>query len=244
MATWLESATAAVADSAAPHCPPARGCVADVPLIQIVRVRQMSGSTNSFEATPDMSVRALKRQLRFSHPTLDDFSKRLTTLELIRGDRKLENDKTLEELQIEKEEVLDAVFSIAPVQCAKKDESPCDLEDLRFVSIPSGVTEIEDNAFENCPFLISVLIPETVTEIGEAAFRDCICLERIEIPNTVTDIGEQAFANCLSMEKIEIPNSVTDPWVGDGRDPLLLPAIGLACGFGRTLQHPRSADVA
>ena len=54
----------------------------------------------------------------------------------------------------------------------------------------------------------------------------------------------EAFANCLSMEKIEIPNSVTDPWVGDGRDPLLLPAIGLACGFGRTLQHPRSADVA
>lgn len=39
------------------------------------------------------------------------------------GDRKLENDKTLEELQIEKEEVLDAVFSIAPVQCAKKDPS-------------------------------------------------------------------------------------------------------------------------
>lgn len=37
------------------------------------------------QATPDMSVRALKRQLRFSHPTLDDFSKRLTTLELIRG---------------------------------------------------------------------------------------------------------------------------------------------------------------
>lgn len=58
MATWLESATAAVADSAAPHCPPARGCVADVPLIQIVRVRQMSGSTNSFEAAAQQSAGA------------------------------------------------------------------------------------------------------------------------------------------------------------------------------------------
>ena len=76
------------------------------------------------------------------------------------------------------------------------------------------VTNIGNEAFDECSTLTSILIPETVTSIGESAFSFCKNLSRITIPSSVTSIGESAFSCCYNLTSITIPDSVTS--IGEG----------------------------
>lgn len=85
------------------------------------------------------------------------------------------------------------------------------------VAIPSSfiyknetysVKAIDDNAFNDCGDINSIIIPNSITSIGEGAFRNCSALTSIEIPNSVTTIGDYAFEGCYALTSIEIPNSV------------------------------------
>jgi len=55
------------------------------------------------------------------------------------------------------------------------------------------VTSIEEEAFDGCVSLTSLVIPDTVTSIGEDAFSDCTALTEVSIPDSVISIGEHAF---------------------------------------------------
>ena len=61
------------------------------------------------------------------------------------------------------------------------------------VTIPDGVTRIEDNAFSGCSGLTSVTIPNSMTSIGSSAFRSCSGLASVTIPGSVMSIGYLAF---------------------------------------------------
>ena len=61
--------------------------------------------------------------------------------------------------------------------------------------IPKGVTEIEDNAFSDCPSIISVIISNSVTSIGDKAFGNCKGLTSVTIGAGVTTIGREVFKN-------------------------------------------------
>ena len=74
--------------------------------------------------------------------------------------------------------------------------------------IPSGVTSIEANAFEECAQLTDVDIPQSVTSIGGGAFRRCSALKNLNIPVGVTSIGSSAFAGCSGLERVEISVNV------------------------------------
>ena len=60
------------------------------------------------------------------------------------------------------------------------------------ITIPAGVTSIEEGVFEN-KGLTSVTLPSVLESIGNNAFKDND-LEDLTIPETVTDIGDNAFA--------------------------------------------------
>ncbi len=79
---------------------------------------------------------------------------------------------------------------------------------LKAVTIPNGVTTIGKCAFHTCS-LTAITIPESVTSIGDSAFLACNSLTEITIPESVTTIGAYAFDGCNSLTEITIPASVT-----------------------------------
>ncbi len=69
------------------------------------------------------------------------------------------------------------------------------------------VTEIGDNAFQDCTSIIRVTIPETVTSIGAYAFSGCTALKELTLPESVTYLGEYFIAG-TAISTITIPKNV------------------------------------
>ena len=78
-------------------------------------------------------------------------------------------------------------------------------------TIPNGVTEIGDGAFEDCVSLVSVNIPDSISRIGERAFRGCTGLTSMRIPDSVYDLGKGAFADCKNISSINLPDGLA--WI-------------------------------
>ena len=76
------------------------------------------------------------------------------------------------------------------------------LDCLIEVNIGTGVTEISNYAFQNCPSLKRITIPESVNRIGDNAFEYCYDLEMIILPMTQTVIGRYAFQYCNGLKSI------------------------------------------
>ena len=67
---------------------------------------------------------------------------------------------------------------------------------LKRITLPSGLVEIGDSAFEHCVSLENLWLPSTVKTIGARAFADCQSLQQISIPDGVRSIGKDAFLSC------------------------------------------------
>ena len=80
---------------------------------------------------------------------------------------------------------------------------------LTNITIPDGVTFIDDYVFFKCSSLTNITVPDGVTSIGEAVFAYCTSLTNITVPNGVTSIGVYAFYACTSLTSITIPDGVT-----------------------------------
>lgn len=79
---------------------------------------------------------------------------------------------------------------------------------LSKVEIPSGITEIRDNAFSSCYSLKTVVLPDGIKKIGKFAFTDCEQLKNINFPDGLTEIGYAAFRSCYELYKVILPNSL------------------------------------
>ena len=77
------------------------------------------------------------------------------------------------------------------------------------VTIPTGVTRLEDEAFRGNSKLDSVTIPDGVTSIGVRAFAGCRTLRNVKIPDSVTRVWSSAFEGCRSLESVILPAGVT-----------------------------------
>ena len=81
---------------------------------------------------------------------------------------------------------------------------------LKSITVPQGVVEIGESAFEGCTQLESVVLPSGLTKIHRKAFSNCTKLENIVFPDGLTKIDQDAFYNCASLQEITVPASVTD----------------------------------
>lgn len=77
------------------------------------------------------------------------------------------------------------------------------------VLLPSSVTEIGSQAFQDNTTLKSVTIPYNVTKIDYRAFSGCSNLERVDIPDSVTAVGPGAFYACTNLQDFTIGEGVS-----------------------------------
>ena len=96
------------------------------------------------------------------------------------------------------------------------------------VTIPSSMTSIGENAFQNCSNLAKVIVPDIAAWCGISfrnydanplnkahhIYRDVKTeITNLVIPEGVTSIGDYAFYSCYGLRSVTIPSSVTS--IGD-----------------------------
>ena len=80
---------------------------------------------------------------------------------------------------------------------------------LTSITLPAGLTTIGNTAFSSCTGLTSITLPAGLTTIGNTAFSGCTGLTSITLPAGLTSIGEGAFSDCSGLTSITLPASVT-----------------------------------
>ena len=82
------------------------------------------------------------------------------------------------------------------------------------ITVPSGVTNIGDYAFDDSDVLYgdyNQVIPSGLDSFGKSAFQRCIGLNgKATIPNGMPLVPDDAFFGCTSLTSITIPGSVTE----------------------------------
>ena len=71
---------------------------------------------------------------------------------------------------------------------------------IREITIPEGVTKIEDETFRNCANLETVRLPSTLEKIGAEAFENCGALKTVQCPSETVSYGKDAFSGCRKLK--------------------------------------------
>lgn len=79
--------------------------------------------------------------------------------------------------------------------------------DIKKVTIQSGVRYVGEYAFAGCESLKSVTLENGLQYIGKGAFAGDGILEEILIPDSVAFVGENAFADCTELKTITFPQT-------------------------------------
>lgn len=98
-------------------------------------------------------------------------------------------------------------YSANPLYCANNLYLNGEL--ITDLTVPDGITEINEYAFISCTGLKRLTVSENVTGIGCCAFNLCKNLEKVTFSGNITNIGMYAFENCNSLTNITIPENMT-----------------------------------
>ncbi len=71
----------------------------------------------------------------------------------------------------------------------------------------TGLTSIEEKAFEGCVTLASIKLPENITQLNPRSFWSCNSLKHIQLPNGLETLSDRALAKS-GLTSIFIPKSV------------------------------------
>lgn len=85
-----------------------------------------------------------------------------------------------------------------------------DCSSLTSVTIPAGVTILDQDAFAYCGSLGNVSFPSGLTTIGEDAFAYCHGITAVNLPAQVNYVGPGAFSTCSGLTSISV--SASNPY--------------------------------
>lgn len=71
------------------------------------------------------------------------------------------------------------------------------------ITLPEGITSIQDHTFDGCSGLTALRIPSSVNSIGIMAFANCTSLAEITLPESPCCISAQMFYNCTELKEIK-----------------------------------------
>jgi len=78
------------------------------------------------------------------------------------------------------------------------------------ISIPNGITDINNSLFQDCGNITSVELADSVTRVGDNAFNNCSGLNSVKLPSNITDIGTKAFYGCDNITSATLPTFALD----------------------------------
>ena len=81
-------------------------------------------------------------------------------------------------------------------------------KNIETISLPDGLTAIEDEVFYGCFSLKAITLPASVKNIGKSAFKWCENIETISLPDGLTTIEDEVFYGCSSLKEITLSASV------------------------------------
>lgn len=103
-----------------------------------------------------------------------------------------------------------------------------------YVTIPEGISVLNDYLFAYMSFITKVIISEGVTTIGNGAFTECVDLKEVDISSTVTDMRDyNIFAYSPNLKTITV-RAKTAPSIS-GNTFRYINEIG-------TLYYPKGSD--
>ena len=105
--------------------------------------------------------------------------------------------------------VLKRVWADEVVITGKTDDSDTGREFLRNsrlkkITLPHGMTEIGEEAFQDCTRLEEIVTPDPLTRLGMCSFELCSSLKSIALPPTIDAIPYRCFYYCTSLADIDL----------------------------------------
>lgn len=76
--------------------------------------------------------------------------------------------------------------------------------EIQEITIPNGIKEIPDSAFEGCSALRRIELPDGITQIKGSTFKGCSSLTSITIDQNIEQIDMSAFNGCTSLTTIRV----------------------------------------
>lgn len=73
------------------------------------------------------------------------------------------------------------------------------------ISIPNGITAIDNSLFQDCSNITSIELANSVARIGDNAFNNCSGLNSVKLPSNITEIGANAFYGCDNITSATLP---------------------------------------
>ena len=83
--------------------------------------------------------------------------------------------------------------------------------DISAFTIPKSIKDIGICAFTGS-MIEDISVPEGVTIIDDYAFDNCIYLQHVELPKSLKTMGSKVFGNCSNLKEIHYSGSKEDWW--------------------------------
>ena len=81
---------------------------------------------------------------------------------------------------------------------------------IKYITIPSSVMTIDEDAFHSCVGLKEVNLEEGTKWLEAGVFAYCINLKNIVLPSTISSLGESCFEDCTGLTSLEC-RAITPP---------------------------------
>ena len=97
---------------------------------------------------------------------------------------------------------------------------------IKSVTIPDGLTSIQDSAFQDCKQLETVTLPDSLAGVGKQVFEGCTALTSVDMPafcrmqNERVQDSDRLFANCPALETLTLRNNGKNASTGNNRNTL------------------------
>lgn len=84
-----------------------------------------------------------------------------------------------------------------------------DQKQLRSLTLPDSITEIEACAFSNSG-ITELILPDGIEQIGNHAFSGCSALESLKLPASLKKLDSCIFEGCTALKELALPDGVTE----------------------------------